>query len=100
LIVILPQVVGIFKYKAEGSIPPETSNSKIEPVFGIAVVGDIGIALYFDGEGVAEGDGGRVEVAAGEAAVDDYVVVQIEVVSVGVPYRLFLLVATTFVHLQ
>ena len=100
MIVVFAKVVGIFKNKAEGSIPPESPNSKIEPVFGVTVVGHIRVALDLYGERAAPGDRGRVEVTPGEAAINDDVVVEVEVVSVGVPDCLFRLVAATFLHTQ
>ena len=98
MIVVFAKMVSIFKNKTERSIPPEPPNSKIEPVFGITVVRHISIALDLYGERIAPRNRGRVEVPPRETAINNDIVVEVKVVSIGVPDCLFRLVAATFLH--
>ena len=82
---VLPQVVGLSEDELDGLVLAVAPQSEVEPVLGVVVVGDVGVALDFDGERVVIEDAGAVEVAAGEAAVCDEVLAEVDEGAVGVP---------------
>ena len=84
-------MICIFQHKTKGSIFPKPSNSKIKPIFGIVIVRYICIALDLNSEGIIGCDSSCTEITSGEAAIDDDVVIKIDVVSIGMPESLFLL---------
>ena len=93
-------MISIFQNKLDGSIPPVTSNSKIEPIFSIRVIGNICIALELNGERVVFDDSSWIDIAAWKATINNDVVIEIDVISIGMPYCLFLLTWHSLVHKQ
>ena len=100
LTIVLSKVISIFKQETNGSVPLEASDSEIEPIFSIGVIGHICIALDFDGERVVGGDVSSAEIASGEATVHNDIVIKVEIVSIGMPQSLFLLTWPTLIHKQ
>ena len=85
LSVVLPEVIGIFEYKLDRSVSTEASDPEIKPIFSVGVHGDICVALDINGEGIIRENIGRVEVAAREAAIKDDIVIEIDIIAVGMP---------------
>ena len=98
--IIFSEMVSIFKNKLDRSILPVASNSKIEPVFSIRVIGDICITLELNGERVVFDNSSWIDISTWKAAIDNDVVIEIDVISIGMPYCLFLLTWHSLVHKQ
>ena len=98
--IIFSEMISIFKNKLDGSILPVPSNSKIEPVFSIRVIGDICITLELNGERVVFDNSSWIDISTWKAAIDNDVVIEIDVISIGMPYCLFLLTWHSLVHKQ
>lgn len=91
-------MICIFQDKFQRLISSESSDSKIQPIFCICIIWDIWIALYFNSERIIRENRGWVEIASREATIDDNVIIQIDVVSIGMPNGLFLLPRNSLLH--
>ena len=92
-------MVGIFQNEFDWTISPETTNTKVKPIFGVTVHTDISIALNLDGEGCSDCDICSSYVSSWEAAINDDIVVESKVIAIRVPLGLFLFVLKRFTHL-
>jgi hypothetical protein len=93
-------MVCILKNESDRLVSSEATNTKIQPIFGIVVHTNIGVSLDLDGERCGGCYCSAGHVTAREAAIDDDVVVESEVVAIGVPLWLLLFVLRRFAHLN
>lgn len=89
-------MICILQDQFQGLVFPESSDSKIQPIFRASIQAYVGVSLYFDGERRYSDYIGSCDISSGEAAINDYVVGELEVGAVGMPLILFRLV---LVHL-
>ena len=84
-------MISIFQHQLQRLVLAKPSDTEVEPVLWVRVAADICVALDFDGEGVVGGDIGVAEIASREAAIDNDIVIKVDIVSIGMPQSLFLL---------
>lgn len=82
---VFPKMVRILQNEFHWLVSSESAYSVVEPIFGGNVEADICVSFDFDGEWGGRDHGGSGNIAAGEAAIDDYVGGELYIGSVGVP---------------
>jgi len=96
--VVFSQMVGILQDEFDWSVPPEAANSKVKPIFSVAIQADVSVSLDLYGERGGGYDVGTRYISAWEAAVDNNVAAESEIVAIRVPCRLLLFVLRSLSH--
>jgi len=91
-------MICIFQDKSYWFFLPVASDAEVEPILGRSVEINVSISFNFYGEGVGGGQGGGCDIAAWEAAVDEYGIRQVDIGAIGVPDRLLMFVIELCSH--